>query len=129
MISGDGAATVESEYVETSFRLPVVITPLNQGGNITVVAGDSFNLTCAGENVEVRRWLVQPWFSSNRAQVTNTSDGRITVTPDAVQFRGIRPEDEALYSCMLGNSLGWETIFANVTVVGKCKQGMGRYWR
>lgn len=124
--SDDGAAVVESGFIETHFHFPIVIAPTNQDGNITVAAGDSLNLTCSAENASRRQWLVRPWNSSNSRDVqvvSNTSDGRITVTPDkVVQFRGIQLGNGALYSCVLGNAVGMARIEVNVTVVGESKK-------
>lgn len=111
---------MESNYLQTYFHLPIVLTPPNQGGNLTVAVGDSFNLTCAGENHLTRQWLTRNISSFRQSVVANTSDGRIVVTEDEmVLFRGIQPGDEALYMCVLRNDINIETIVVNVTVVGK----------
>ena len=123
--TGDGTAVVESTFLETYYRLPIVMTPPNQGGNITVAAGDSLNLTCSAENASRRQWLARPWGGSNRdvRVVSSTSDGKITVTSDkVVLFRGIELDDGALYSCLLGNDVEMAKIEYNVTVVGESMQ-------
>ena len=113
-------------FLQTYYHPPIVLTPPNQGGNITVAAGDSLNLTCSAENASRRQWLTRPWGGSNRDVriVSNTSDGKITVTSDkVVQFRGIELDDSALYSCLLGNDVEMKRIEYNVTVVvGESKQ-------
>jgi hypothetical protein len=115
-------AEVESEYLETHFHLPIVIPRLNQGGDMTVAAGDSFNLSCAGENVLQRNWLVtHP--GSPRIVVTNTTDNRRTVVYKTdrviILFRGVSLEDGGLYQCLLANAVDRASININVTVIGE----------
>jgi hypothetical protein len=90
---------------------------------MTVAAGDSFNLSCAGENVLQRNWLVTPP-GSPRSVVTNTSDHRIavvyTTNRAVILFRGVALEDGGFYQCLLANAVDRTSINVNVTVVGEC---------
>ena len=111
---------VRSSPLSTFYRLPVNVTPPNQGGSRTVVAGDSFNLTCDAENFINRQWVMSPPGEEGLQVVTNTSDGRITVTSDfKVVFQGIQPMDEAEYVCVLSNEVSRVRIKVPVTVVGR----------
>lgn len=114
---------MESGYLETFFHLPIVLTPPRQGGNITVAAGDSFNLTCAGEHYSLRQWVVLRPSDTRLTALANTSDGRIALTHDEVLvFQGITAEDEGVYTCVLRSDVSIERIVANVTIVGKWKE-------
>lgn len=102
------------------FRLPISVTP-NQEGDRIVAAGDSFNLTCDGENVVNRLWFVLHHNNSRLITLTNSSNGRIALTPDyrIILFQGIQTGDQAQYICRLINDVSFDTITVRVTVTGE----------
>ena len=71
---------MKSESISTLFRLPVnVISPSD---DVTVIEGDSLNLTCNGEHFTYRQWTRVLDVDSLSEVVSTTDDGRIEVTSD-----------------------------------------------
>ena len=118
---GDGAATVTGPSLETLFRFFIV--PISENRTTTVAAGEDVDLTCDAQHFTFRQWLIirTDEFGIVRPEaVTNSSDLHRIVTPDLqLRFRGIRPEDQGVYKCMLSNVLGGDEVVANITVVGE----------
>ena len=107
-----------SESVSTLFRLPVNAT--SPSTNVTVIEGDSLNLTCNGEHFTYRQWTRVLDEDSISEVVSTSDDGRIEVTSDyQLLFLWILPSDEAQYRCTLGNEIGINRIVVDVKVLGK----------
>ena len=87
--------------------------------NHTVSAGQNLTLSCNASFFTYRQWIRNQGINSSLVAVSDTSDGRISITPDfQLHFRGILLEDADLYMCSLRNDLGTDTITANIQVVG-----------
>ena len=107
-----------SESVSTLFRLPVNVT--SPSDNVTVIEGDSLNLTCNGEHFTLRQWTRVLDEDSISEVVSTSDDGRIEVTSNyQLLFWWTLPSDEAQYRCTLGNELGIMRVVVNVKVLGK----------
>ncbi len=98
----DNGNTTQSVSIDITVVDPVMI--YSASVNATVSVGESFRFSCTATNFLRLQWVYMT-NSTHSHVLSNTSDGRFTITPDFdLQLNNIASEDGGTYQCLLSNN-------------------------
>ncbi len=87
--------------------------------NATVSVGESFRFSCNATNFLRLQWVYMT-NSTHSHVLSNTSDGRVTISPDFyLQLNNIALEDGGIYQCLLSNNIQCSSLVNTLYVTSE----------
>ncbi len=113
----DNGHTIQTYSIDITVVDPVMI--YSASVNATVCVGESFRFSCNASNFLRLQWVYMT-NSTHSHVLSNTSDGRVTITPDFdLQLSNIAIEDGGTYQCLLSNNKNCSSLTNTLYVTGE----------
>ncbi len=122
----DDGNTTQSVSIDIIVVDPVII--YSASVNATVSVGESFRFSCNATNFLRLQWVYMT-NSTHSHVLSNTSDGRVTISPDFnLQMNNIVIEDEGTYQCLLSNNIQCSSLSNALYVTGESMYKIYNKW-
>ncbi len=107
---------MESKSIEANYVDLIEVHSSNE--NVTAYVGDSQKFSCNASNTIFRQWQYKNG-SSRPVVLSNTSNGRISITPKVeLLLTNITVHDKGIYQCYLYSNLEFVYLIHYLSVQG-----------